>query len=456
MNRRHWPPPLAPGARVALVAPAGPLSNETDIERAVGNARSLGWDTRVGDHVLDRTGYLAGSDADRLADLNAALRDPGVDGVWCLRGGYGTMRILPGIDIDALLRRPRAIIGYSDITALHAAIGRRGGPISFHAPMARAPLPSFSRRCLHAAVVAGTQSCGAAPASHPLREGVTEGILAGGNLAVLAALAGTPFAPDLRGAILVLEDVGEAPYRLDRMLQQLLLAGMLEGVRGIALGQFTDCPAEGGIDGRSADDVFIEVADSLRIPCIAGLPIGHVDEQWTVPLGAPAVLDVAARRLDVLLAGAARATVSVDLGIDHRIVSRSSSFNQNRPTPEECMTQKSGTDLVQEAKSRIREVTPKDVQEMVADERDVVLLDVREPNEWNLGHLPGAIHIPRGTLEGKVEQMLPRDREIVVYCAGGSRSALAADTMRQMGYDNVASMSGGWREWVGTGGAVEG
>ena len=120
------------------------------------------------------------------------------------------------------------------------------------------------------------------------------------------------------------------------------------------------------------------------------------------------------------------------------------------------MQPKSGADLINEAKTRIREVTPKDVQGMLGEKRDVVLLDVREPNEWNLGHLPGAMHIPRGTLEGKVEQQLPRDREIVVYCAGGSRSALAADTLRQMGYENVASMSGGWREWVGSGGPVEG
>jgi len=119
------------------------------------------------------------------------------------------------------------------------------------------------------------------------------------------------------------------------------------------------------------------------------------------------------------------------------------------------MAHKSGPDLVNEAKQRIREVTPKQVQEMQASNADVVYLDVREPNEWNLGHLPGAVHIPRGTLEGRVEQVLPRDREIVIYCAGGSRSALAADTLQQMGYDRVSSMSGGWREWVVSGGTVE-
>ncbi len=117
---------------------------------------------------------------------------------------------------------------------------------------------------------------------------------------------------------------------------------------------------------------------------------------------------------------------------------------------------KSGTDLINEAKQRIREVTPQQAQEMRSRGEDVVFLDVREPNEWNLGRIPGAVFLPRGTLETKIEQMVRRDRKVVIYCAGGNRSALAADTMQQMGYGDVASMSGGWRGWVGSGGDVEG
>lgn len=120
------------------------------------------------------------------------------------------------------------------------------------------------------------------------------------------------------------------------------------------------------------------------------------------------------------------------------------------------MPHKTGTELINEAKSRIREVSPQDVQAMQRDGADVVYLDVREPNEWNLGRMPGAMHIPRGTLETRVEQMIPRDREVVLYCAGGNRSALAADTLREMGYEKVSSMSGGWRDWVQGGGSVEG
>lgn len=119
------------------------------------------------------------------------------------------------------------------------------------------------------------------------------------------------------------------------------------------------------------------------------------------------------------------------------------------------MAHKSGMDLVNEAKQRIREVSPSEVKQMVERQEDVVYLDVREPNEWNLGHIPGAVHIPRGTLETKVEQAIPRDRRVVVYCAGGNRSALAADTLQQMGYENVASMAEGWRGWMQAGGPVE-
>ena len=117
---------------------------------------------------------------------------------------------------------------------------------------------------------------------------------------------------------------------------------------------------------------------------------------------------------------------------------------------------KSGMDLVREAKQRIREVSSRDVQAMRAGKEDIVLLDVREPQEWNLGHVPGAVHIPRGQLETRVEQVVPRDRKVVIYCAAGNRSALAADTLQQMGYANVSSLAGGWRDWVGSGGDVEG
>lgn len=300
-----WPPPLGPGARVALVAPAGPLRGAEDVARGVENARRLGWKAVVGANVLSRAGYFSGTDAERLADLQGALDDVRIDAIWCLRGGYGAMRLLPALDLAGLRRRPKALIGFSDITALHAAAGRHARLVTYHGPVARGALPALAATSL-AAAVAHRPSCGVAPTARLLRAGRAEGVLAGGNLAVLAALAGTPYAPDLSGAILVLEDVNEAVYRVDRMLLQLRLAGLLDDCRAIVFGQCTNCADEGeesarGDDGtRTLDDVLAELADELAVPCLAGVPVGHIDEQWTVPLGAHAVLDAAARRLDVI------------------------------------------------------------------------------------------------------------------------------------------------------------
>lgn len=295
----HWPPPLTPGARVALVAPAGPLRDSSDLDRALENARSLGWDPIPGQQVLARLGYFAGDDAARLADFNRALADPTVDAIWCIRGGYGAMRLLPGIDYEALVRRPRALIGYSDITAIHAAVGRKAELISFHGPTARALLTPFSRSALEQAVLQRSAICGDAPGARTVQPGRASGRLAGGNLALLAALAGTPYAPDLAGTILILEDIDEAVYRIDRMLVQLRLSGALRDVRGIAFGTFTNCPETTDDGTRSLEEVIAELAGELGVPCIANAPFGHITDQWTLPLGAPAELDADAPALHV-------------------------------------------------------------------------------------------------------------------------------------------------------------
>ena len=295
-------PTIGAGAHVALIAPGGPLKGEDDVRRAEDNARALGWEPLRGSHVLACDGYLAGRDGDRLADLNAALTDDDVDAVWCVRGGYGAMRILNNVDYAALRRRPKPIIGYSDVTALHAAIATRCEIVSFHGPTARAELTSFSRASLHHAVH-GEESCGDAVNASTLRSGRARGRLVGGNLALLSALAGTPYEPNYHDAILVLEDVNEAVYRVDRMLTQLRLAGRLAQCRGIVFGQFTDIPdgaSDGRLRSRTLGDVLREVVDALEIPSIAGAPVGHVADQWTVPLGAIAELDADAHTLRIL------------------------------------------------------------------------------------------------------------------------------------------------------------
>jgi muramoyltetrapeptide carboxypeptidase len=297
----RWPEPLAPGARVALVAPAGPLRGEADLARAIENARGFGWDPRIGAHALAHSAYFAGSDAERLGDLQRALDDPRVDAVWCIRGGYGAMRLLGRLDLGALARRPKPLFGYSDITALHCAIAARTRLVSFHGPGARAVLTPFPRDSHGRAVVERRDSCGEWPLARTLRGGAARGRLAGGNVALLAALAGTSDAPCFDGAIVVLEDINEAVYRIDRMLQQLRLAGIFRGCRALVFGQCTGCPEQADEDGaRRLDDVIAETAEALDVPCLSGVPVGHIDDQWTIPLGAGAEVDADARALRVV------------------------------------------------------------------------------------------------------------------------------------------------------------
>jgi muramoyltetrapeptide carboxypeptidase len=299
------PPRLAPGSRVALVAPAGPLGERDDLSRAIELCQLLGLVPAPGEHVLDRYGYLAGSDDARAADLNTALEDPTIDAVWCLRGGYGVSRILDRVNYGALARWPKAVIGFSDITALLLAIRARTGLVAFHGPMSRAPLTSFSRahfeQVLRRPEPAGVLGLLEPPAGVlvprsprivAIHGGAAEGPLVGGNLTLLMALAGTPDFPDLDGALLFLEDVGEDLYRVDRLLAQLRMMGGLARLAGVVVGQFTDMKK--GTDGGGAlafDEVLHTYLGPLGIPVAYGFPIGHVDDQWTMPLGVRARLD---------------------------------------------------------------------------------------------------------------------------------------------------------------------
>ena len=292
-----------PGARIALVAPSGPLRGNADVDTALATVRSLGWDATVAEHVLARYSYFAATDADRIADFNAALRDDSIDAIWCLRGGYGVMRILEHLDYDAMRRHPRPVMGYSDISALHAAVGRACETVSYHSPNARTALTPFARDSFERALLRGVDSCGAAPGARTVRGGRARGRLAGGNLSLISSLAGTPYLPDLEGAILVIEDTNEGLYRIDRMLTQLSLAGAFTGLAGMAFGYCTQCDSDESPgdtrESRTLETVLSEFANALHVPCISGIPMGHVDDQWTIPLGAAATIDADALTLSV-------------------------------------------------------------------------------------------------------------------------------------------------------------
>ena len=267
------------------------------------NALALGWDPHLSGNASRTTGYFAGTDAERGTDLARAITDPAVDGIWCLRGGYGAMRLLPQLGTLPVAAFRKTLIGFSDITALHA-LWQRAGVVSYHGPTAREPLPAFSRQSLLQAVCersnpASTLPAGDGPGPECLVPGEATGRLAGGNVALLAALAGTPWAVSFDGAIAVLEDVGEATYRLDRMFTQLRLAGAFSGCRGLLAGQCTDCPDSSADGTRSWRDLVYELGTALRIPTLVGAPIGHIAEQWTLPLGATATLDASGATLTV-------------------------------------------------------------------------------------------------------------------------------------------------------------
>jgi muramoyltetrapeptide carboxypeptidase len=307
------PPRLARGSRVALVAPAGPLLERDDLTRAEALCRALGYEPVLGRNTAERYGYFAGSDDQRLADLNDALRDPDSAAIWCLRGGFGTTRILDRVDFDALARRPKPIIGYSDITAILNAATKRAGVVTFHAPMARAAMPPFSRRHFERVIGSGEAAGRLERLPEPadvllprenriaaLRGGVAEGPLMGGNLTLLQCLLGTPHFPELDGAILFLEDVGEDLYRVDRALAHLRMAGAFERLAGIAVGRFTDLKRAMTDGALGFDEVLATYFLPLGIPVAYGFPIGHIDDQWTLPLGVRARLDADAGEMDLL------------------------------------------------------------------------------------------------------------------------------------------------------------
>ncbi|HEX8592213.1 MAG TPA: LD-carboxypeptidase [Pseudomonas sp.] len=297
---------LQPGDAVALVSPAGPVVAEK-IESAVQVLQGWGLRPRVYPHALDKYSFYAGRDEDRASDLNDALADPEIRGIICNRGGYGVQRIIHRLDFDAVRRDPKLLVGFSDITALHAALWTQARLATVHGPVAS----QFERGGALASSVKHTLMstepvlvrADASEATFNVRtRGRASGLLLGGNLSMLSTCIGTPFMPDLDGAILLIEDVGEASYRVDRLLTHLLNCGILQRLAGIAVGQFS---LPGNANGSvSPSQVLTERLGELGIPVLGGLPIGHGSANIAVPLGTDAILDADAGTL--LVAAAAR------------------------------------------------------------------------------------------------------------------------------------------------------
>jgi muramoyltetrapeptide carboxypeptidase len=297
------PRPLAAGDTVAVVAACGPPIPET-LDAGIKFVTALGFRVRTGKYLAARDNYLAGTDEQRSSDLNDMLRDPEVRGVFLARGGYGAMRILDMTDLDAVLRRPKWIVGMSDVTALQLSLFARCGLITLSGPMVAGQigegLDTTSEHWLRMALTRSFESRDLFPEDQPvraLRRGIARGPLLGGCLSLITALTGTGHSPDYSGAVLFLEDIGEAPYRIDRMLTQLKLAGILDGLSGLILGHFI------GPDGNDlapeAERLVLEMTRSHPIPVISGFPHGHKLPNLTLPHGARVELDTEARSMIV-------------------------------------------------------------------------------------------------------------------------------------------------------------
>lgn len=299
------PKRLCPGDTVGIVAPASPPPEPRNIDRAVAALEVLGYRPKLGSKARKRHGFLAGSDRERAGDLMKMFTDDRVNAVVCLRGGYGAGRLLPRLDYSAIRAHPKIFVGYSDITALHCALLAKANMVSFHGPMLNSDFlrDSFADYALGRWVgpLAHPMAAGSICAGYGgdsiriLRRGVASGPLMGGNLSLVCSLLGTAFLPAFSGRILFFEELEEPPYRIDRMLTQLLNAGLLQQVAGVAIGINVNCKdpkAEQSTEYRQTlQDVFAERLRPLRVPVVVGLPFGHVPANATLPIGIRATLD---------------------------------------------------------------------------------------------------------------------------------------------------------------------
>ena len=307
------PARLRRGDLVALVAPAKVTYDRDTLAVAVESLEALGLQVRVGEHVMDRYGYLAGTDPDRAADINAAFADDEIRGVVALRGGWGASRALPYLDDDMIAAHPKVMLGYSDITTLLNALLAKSNLVGFHGPNGLSPWSEFSTREMRRVVFDGEAPVMINPRerkdtlavrknrTYPIVPGRARGRLIGGNLTLFTCLLGTPYFPDPTGAILFLEETGEWIYRCDRMLTQLALAGVFEKAAGVVFGAFTDCDVSPSGYGRfSLNDIFEQHMIPARIPAFSGAMFGHIPDKRTIPLGVMAEIDADAGTIDLL------------------------------------------------------------------------------------------------------------------------------------------------------------
>ncbi len=303
------PPKLRKGSTIGLVAPASTPSTEEKVEKGAAYLEQLGYRVKFGEHIRKMHGYLAGTDEERADDFNNMVRDKDVKAIFTIRGGYGTPRILQMIDYRLLKQNPKIIVGYSDITALQLAIFCKIGLVTFSGPMTGVEM--WKGMDLYTEehfwqLLTSTKKIGVLknPNDEPLKilkQGKAHGRLLGGNLSMIACLMGTPFLAKLRRSILFIEDVEEAPHRIDRMLAQLLNAGVLNKLAGLVFGKFTNCnPSDPSEPHLTIEQMQAEYANKIKCPVVGNFQYGHIPCMLTVPIGLQAMLDSNYNRIEVL------------------------------------------------------------------------------------------------------------------------------------------------------------
>ena len=304
------PKRLAEGDTVGLVLPASAVFENDDISLAREQLEAIGLKVVVGPHAYDRHGYFAGRDRDRADDLNRMFADDDIDGIVCYTGGWGSPRVLPYLDYNLITRKPKVLIGFSDITALLNVIYQRTGLVTFHGPVASTSWNPYTLDNFRK-VVMTPEPAGVLPTPEKkptelvdrtnrilrLSPGKASGRLAGGNLTLVAALMGTPYEVDTDGAVLFLEDVREDVYRVDRMLTQLALGGKFDRMAAMAFGRCSECGTRGS--AFSLEDILRDRFASLGKPAISGLSFGHIELKMTIPVGVMGTLDAEAGTLSV-------------------------------------------------------------------------------------------------------------------------------------------------------------
>jgi muramoyltetrapeptide carboxypeptidase len=304
------PKRLVAGDTVGLVLPATAAFESDEIQFAKEQMEALGFRVEIGPHAFDKYGYFAGRDRDRADDINRMFADDHIAGVVCYTGGWGSPRVLPYLDYDLIARKPKVVIGYSDITALINAIHQKTGLITFHGPVGGSVFEPYTidnfRRVVMTAEPAGVLP---SPPKKPnelvdrvnriirLAPGKATGRLAGGNLTMVSMLMGTPYEVDTNGAILFLEDVHEELYRIDRMLSQLALGGKFAHIAGFIFGRCSDCTYKGPT--FSLEEILRDRFSNLGVPAISGLSFGHIEQKLVMPIGVQATLDADAGTVSI-------------------------------------------------------------------------------------------------------------------------------------------------------------